>query len=147
MAAAYVLRGPDVVHDTIDGETVIVDMENGAYYRLDGAAAVAWQALDVAAGAGAESVAGHLVARYDVAPAEAVQRAQEFLAQIAAFGLIVPGAGDAAAAAVPPPAAAAARVPFPGLAIHRFTDLEELLFLDPVHEVDETGWPQQPAPR
>jgi hypothetical protein len=34
-------------------------------------------------------------------------------------------------------------LPFPGLAIHRFTDLQELLFLDPVHEVDDEGWPMR----
>jgi hypothetical protein len=30
-------------------------------------------------------------------------------------------------------------------AIERFDDLEELLVLDPIHEVDEAGWPVTPA--
>ncbi len=25
--------------------------------------------------------------------------------------------------------------------LHKFTDMQELLLLDPIHEVDETGWP------
>ncbi len=27
--------------------------------------------------------------------------------------------------------------------IEKYTDLEELLLLDPIHEVDESGWPKQ----
>jgi hypothetical protein len=30
-------------------------------------------------------------------------------------------------------------------AIERFDDLEELLVLDPIHEVDEAGWPATPV--
>ena len=25
--------------------------------------------------------------------------------------------------------------------LHKYTDMEDLLLLDPIHEVDETGWP------
>jgi hypothetical protein len=28
--------------------------------------------------------------------------------------------------------------------MQRYTDVEELLMIDPVHEVDEAGWPLQP---
>ena len=29
--------------------------------------------------------------------------------------------------------------------IEKFTDMQELLLLDPIHEVDEKGWPHQAA--
>lgn len=25
---------------------------------------------------------------------------------------------------------------------HKYTDMEDLLLLDPIHDVDETGWPK-----
>ena len=30
---------------------------------------------------------------------------------------------------------------FAGLRLQRYTDLEVMLLADPIHEVDETGWP------
>jgi hypothetical protein len=31
------------------------------------------------------------------------------------------------------------------LAYERFTDMEELILLDPVHDVSEAGWPNTPT--
>ncbi|MCW5772543.1 MAG: PqqD family protein [Rhodospirillaceae bacterium] len=145
MSGVFAVRGPDVVHDTIDGETVIVDMGKGAYYRLEGAAALAWQALE--GGADAACIAAVLLAHYDMAAEAAGAEAEEFLRRLVEYDLVVADT-DAAPGATPAGQAAnAARLPFPGFAIQQFTDLEELLFIDPVHEVDETGWPAQPPAR
>ena len=142
MSAVYAVRSPDVVHETIDGETVIVDMTFGTYYRLEGAAAVAWPAL--ATGASAADLGALLVATFDATEAEIEKAVAEFLAALQGCQLIAP----AAKAGVPEPVAGvAAKRAFPGMAVHRFSDFQELFFIDPVHEVDETGWPTQPAPR
>ena len=34
-----------VVHDTIDAETLVINLETGSYYTLEGPGAVAWQTL------------------------------------------------------------------------------------------------------
>jgi hypothetical protein len=31
--------------------------------------------------------------------------------------------------------------------LHKYTDMEELLLLDPIHDVDETGWPNKSPER
>lgn len=141
MSARFSVRSPDVVHETIDGETVIIDMANGAYYRLEAAAAEAWQRLT--AGVGTADLAAELGARFEAPAAEIERSVGAFLATLGEFNLVAPANGRTDAA-LPPTAPAEPRAPFPGLAIHRFTDLQELLFLDPVHEVDETGWPSRP---
>jgi hypothetical protein len=33
------------------------------------------------------------------------------------------------------------REPFAAPALNTFSDMQELLLLDPIHEVDEAGWP------
>jgi hypothetical protein len=43
-------------------------------------------------------------------------------------------------AEVPSPAS---RRPFDEPLVERFTDMQNLLLLDPIHEVTEEGWPQQ----
>ena len=33
------------------------------------------------------------------------------------------------------------RLPFAAPVLHKYTDMEDLLLLDPIHDVDESGWP------
>ena len=60
---------------------------------------------------------------------------QALLDQLTTDGLLE-RTGDAAA----PPMA-----DLGGLAYERFTDMEELILLDPVHDVSEAGWPNASA--
>ncbi len=138
-----VVKSDDLAHDTIDGETVIMDMRRGVYFRLEGAAALAWENLvtGVSPSALAEVIGRHHAA----APGEIGAALDAFLPALLADGLIERAAADAVAGRSVPPIAAAAPLPaFAGLHIHRFNDLDELLWVDPIHEVDETGWPAVP---
>src|SRR5262249_13006794 len=141
-AEVFAVRAPDVVHETIDGETVIIDMANGAYYRLEAASARAW--LRLLPGATAAGLCGGLGAAVEAASGGMEGGVGAFLDQAIECELVTKSNGVAPSAS---DALVGARTPFPGLAIHRFTDLQELLFLDPVHEVDESGWPVQAPPR
>jgi hypothetical protein len=143
MSAAYIIRPSGVAHETIDGETVIIDMQQGTYYRLEGAASVAWENLS--SGATVEQLSANLAARFVGDTAAIGTQVAEFLEALRAFNLIVPLDGKEPVAtpklenAIPK--LANTGTTFPGLAVHRFTDLQELFWIDPVHEVDDTGWP------
>ncbi len=145
MSDVFAVRSPDVVHETIDGETVIVDMAFGTYFRLEGAAAVAWPLL--ASGASAADLGAHLLRHFDAARADIDAAVAGFLATLGDYKLIAPRETVPSGAAPAGSDAAGPKRAFPGMAVHRFTDFQELFFIDPVHEVDETGWPQQPPPR
>jgi hypothetical protein len=54
---------------------------------------------------------------------------------------------DREAISVVPPRAAKPTRQYQAPTIERFDDLEELLVLDPIHEVDEAGWPVTRADR
>ncbi len=110
-------------------------MERGTYYRLEAAASTAWELL--AQGSSLDSLCAALACCFIVEPALLEEQVAGFLTGLQSFELIVP---QAVSDAVPPPSVVEPVV-FPGLVIHRFTDLQELFWLDPVHEVDETGWP------
>jgi hypothetical protein len=151
----FVSRGAPIIHDTIDNETIAINQLTGAYYTLEGPSALAWQLL--ATGASALDVARRLGSEYDADAATLETEAVEFFGLLMAEGLIVPtsGAADPAASAsaasgAPAPTtgnAAAARSRFAGLALQRYSDLEVLLLADPIHEVDDTGWPMPLADR
>ena len=49
----YRVNEPGVIHQSIDGETVIINLDSGAYYSLDAVGAVIWaEAPDLWDGAG-----------------------------------------------------------------------------------------------
>ncbi len=141
-ARVFVVRGNDVAHETIDGETVIIDMAEGTYYRLEGGAALVWsQIID---GATEGEVLAMLADQFDAGPGGLETELRRFLSELVDYKLIVGKERHGTAPGVA--MNGSARASFSGLAIHRFTDLKELFWLDPVHEVDDTGWPSpQPA--
>lgn len=128
---------PHISHQTIDGEVVAINLENGCYYSLLGLSAALWH--QVAAGASREAIVQAVTRAY---PAEPLAGAQvsEFIDQLLADGLVIDGEGPAAAEpelTLPP----AYSLPL----LEKFTDMQELLMLDPIHEVDSMGWPHKPA--
>ena len=141
--ARWVLRSPAVVHEVIDGEAVIINLESGAYFSADGAGAVAWQL--VAGGASAADLATMLADRYEGEAAAIAEAATRFVDLLQREGLIRPARdGDADGPGPAPAPPAGAKPALAGLELRVFTDLQELLLLDPIHDVDETGWPALP---
>lgn len=132
---------PWVTHERLDDEVMAIDLETGAYYALDAVAADAWTL--VAAGSSLDDAAAVLAARYDVGADTALVDLGALVDELRRERLLLPaepgaGAPDATATLVP---ALAERLPYATPAVDKYDDLEELLRLDPVHDVDEVGWP------
>jgi hypothetical protein len=146
----YRQRGAPIIHDTIDNETIAINQLSGTYYSLEGAAAVAWDALRD--GASVSHIARRLESTYDAQGEPLEQPVAAFIGELLAEELIVEGApdSDGAAEANGPgheqgngrtTATDGALPPFTGLRLQRYNDLEVMLLADPIHEVDDTGWP------
>ncbi|MBV9311929.1 MAG: PqqD family protein [Solirubrobacterales bacterium] len=133
----YQPRSPAIVHETVEGETIIVNLDSGSYFHMDGLGAYVWQCL--VTGADADEVTQAIAAHHrleDRVPDDV----DALLYQLSDEGLLEELPSDAAAnASAPLPALPTASYSPPLLNKH--TDMQELLLLDPVHEVDETGWP------
>jgi hypothetical protein len=132
---------PHVMHETIEQEVIVVNLDNGTYYSFDGVGAQLW---DWMAGPGCSE--GALVATAQASfhgEAEIIADAvRAFLAQLREEQLVrvVDGAPDQDAVATP---GDAAKSPFALPTLQKYTDMEALLLADPVHEVDkEGGWPK-----
>ncbi len=143
----YAIDEQTVVSETVDDEAIVVNLANGYYYSFDPTATVVWSAVQARRSV-AEMVA-ELRGRYDCAALDPEAPLRRFLSALIDERLIVPG-GEAAAPAGPGPRAAAPasgsdpRAPFQPPAFQRFTDMHAFLLVDPIHEVDETGWPNLP---
>jgi hypothetical protein len=140
----YRVNTPHVISETVGGETVIVDLGSGHYFNLQGTAVDVWNGLERQEPVSA--IVRRLEARY-VAGAEPIGESVEaFVADLEAAALIVPESNGAAPAAVDEPAPSdGERSPFVAPTFTRFTDMQDIILLDPVHEVDSTGWPHASA--
>jgi Coenzyme PQQ synthesis protein D (PqqD) len=133
---------PRVINETIDGEAIMIDLTTGSYYSLDRVGGEAWAILE--ASATVEDIVAELGRRYDADPAEIRRGIDDLLQRLVAEELVVPcddGEPFQAAPAGPLPAG---RRPFQSPRLEKFTDMQDLILLDPVHEVDSRGWPHLP---
>lgn len=135
----YRINAPQVTHQTIEGEAIILNLENGAYYSTEGIGVVIWEGA--VQGATAEEIMGYLAQRYTGDPAAMAGAITQFLAELQQEGLIVPAAPDVISAPAFPPSSSEPSAAFELPALSKYTDMQDLLLLDPIHEVDEQGWP------
>jgi len=137
---AYRINTPKVVHETIEGEVVIINLDSGSYYSLDQAGAALWAELE--RGQGLDDLARYVDAHYVTGGSDAAAAVEALVAALVAEDL-VREAGPAAAQ--PPSPANGQRAAFVAPVLQKHTDMQDLLLLDPIHEVDETGWPSVKA--
>jgi hypothetical protein len=129
----YAVAGPNVLHEMIDGEVVAIQLELGNYYSLTGSAAAAWALL--VAGHSHEDTSRLLREHYD-APDGLDPALSAFIAETVSEQLLAPNPAVEAPEAIEFPDG-----PYTTPALEKFDDMADLLLLDPIHEVDETGWP------
>lgn len=134
-----------VVHETIEGETILINLETGTYYSLRGAGPEIWGSL--VAGRSAADVVAELQHRYPAAESATVSDATErLIEQMLEEGLLADG--EPRENSAPAEAGAAeSKAMFEPPKLERYTDMQYFLLLDPIHEVHDGGWPQAPAAR
>jgi hypothetical protein len=135
----YKVSARNVVAQVIEGEALLIAFETGSYYSVVGSGARIVSALRRGAPLGQLLSA---FSRDDRAEAVAVEHGvRTFLEELMTEGLIERiDALDAGAAPVDlgesePPLA------FEMPVLRKYSDLEDLLLLDPIHDVDAAGWP------
>ena len=139
MSIRYAINAPDVVAEDFAGETLILNLATGHYFRLRGAASPIWSLL--LAGHSPETILASIRAKRP----ELFEKSFAFVGRLIELDLIRTdgnGAGnsddDLIGEAWP------VEVP----EIEDFGELAELIFSDPIHDVDEqAGWPTpRPTP-
>jgi hypothetical protein len=142
----YKPNTPQVVHQTIEGETILIDFVDGSYYSLDGSASSIWELL--CGGNSVEDIIASFVHEPKDEPDLVAGEIENFVSELEKDSLIVPDSlpEDGTKGAIPKPDSGQAattreRKPFTKPALTKYTDLQDLLLLDPIHEVEEQGWP------
>lgn len=143
-ATGYRINCPPFAHQAIDGEVVLVNLQTGHYYSLRDSAAEIWGLVE--SGADLDGITRALEHRYQAGPGEIAAQVERLLAELRAEGILSrrttadPVGTDPTSQAATMPTTRLTR-PFMQPVLEKFTDMQDLIVLDPIHEVDEAGWP------
>jgi hypothetical protein len=130
----YRVNSPQVITETIDGEAIMINLATGSYYSLDRVGGDVWSLLE--ASLPVDDIVAELGRSYEATEDDIRRGVEEEL---------VVACDDAEPVRpVPPRSATAERAPFRVPKLEKFTDMQDLILLDPVHEVDSRGWPHLP---
>ncbi len=143
---AFRINGPQVIYENIDGEVVLINLQHGTYYSTDQVGTEMWSMVE--AGLTASEIATAILARYEGDPADVADGVAAFLRELQSEELIVPiepAVIGSAGHAQPGPGAASARRPYQRPVLNKYSDMKDMLLLDPIHDVEETGWPTPKA--
>lgn len=144
----FQLNTPHVADELIEGEVIIINLVSGNYYNLLDTGADIWQLIRNGAAFGEISRA--MLARYDGDPIHVQQSIAQFVSDLEREGLVIPAQTVPDPGTEPAPSLQNAtepeRRPFQPPQLNVYIDMQKMLLLDPIHEVDETGWPSPKTP-
>ncbi len=133
-----------MVHETLDGETVIINLETGTYFSLQGSGAEIWELIS--RGLTLETLVEEILRRHDEVSRESVETSlTHLITELLNEGLITRTDPSSNGHVTDDSASGLFTGNYPQTfeppALVKYTDMQDLLLLDPIHEVDETGWP------
>lgn len=129
---------PKVIYEAYEDEVVVVNLDSGSYYSIENVGVDIWALL--LRGASKNDIVDAFSQRYDSSDVNVPNAVESFISELQKEALIVP-------ADAPPNRLSNGHAPtfststFEAPVLQTFTDMQDLLLLDPVHEVDDPGWP------
>ena len=142
-ASRFRLNTLRIIHETVEKETLIIDNETGAYYFIGGVGSEIWQMLthyhEI------DDLVEQVIQRYDGSPATIRDQVYRFLNDLHDEALLVPvGENNLLPSNEIPPlpkTESTIKPTFERPVLKKFTDMQDLLLIDPIHEVSNAGWP------
>lgn len=112
----YLVNSQKAISETIDGETIIINLETGSYYSMNLSGTALWQAIS----------SGKTIPHDN-------QMVIDFIKVLLDDNLIIETAdinSEIADSSL-----------FNSPTIEIYTDMQEMLLADPIHDVETAGWP------
>jgi len=141
--AAYAIDRKRFVFEQFDKEMVLINLEDGFYYSVSDTGTEILHLLEQ--GLPVAEVLDILSVRYTNED-ELPGLVDSFVAELEKQGIIFPRSEGSPANSVSAAEEAAqngAEARFAPPALTRFDDMQEILLLDPIHQVNEQGWPNR----
>lgn len=142
MDKQYTIDTNNLVFEIFDHEVVLVSLESGHYFVLDQVAGDVWRCL--ASGLSVSESNELLSQRYDIAIENLQQDIEGLLDQLLDEDILQPcNERQAEAEGLTLPAASSPALPYEEPSLFKYTEMENLIQMDPIREVDESGWPKR----
>ena len=138
------INSPKVVHDSIDNEVIIIEFDSGNYYSLNQSGSDIWMLIHEESSI--KEIFDNLSAKYQTNSHSIEEKLWPFLKELKNENLIIEIENkdqktskklsikqnnnkktDKSDFEIP--------------ILQKYSDMQDLLLLDPIHEVDEKGWP------
>lgn len=132
-----------IVSEVIDGEAILLDVTTGSYFSADHVGAAVWSL--VSTGVSVERIAQVVADRFEHDISTVTADVQAFVGDLDRRGLIQPSTRPADEASAIVDLDSVAR-PYEAPRLAVYEDMQDLLFIDPIHDVGEAGWPLRKEP-
>ncbi len=143
-ATSYRVNAPKVVYEAFEDETVLINLDSGNYYSFSGSGALIWDRI--VSGESIASVIEYLQDRFPDATDVALS-VEDFVRELIKENLIVKNSSGMAENMRQGKAEIPTLARFERPVLQKYSDMQDLLLLDPIHEVDEMGWPHTLPPK
>ncbi len=132
----YTIIRSRIVYEILNTEVIAIDFNTGNYYALAHVAKQIWQMLEQKTPF--DQMAQMISNSYALEPSKVTADLRHFINELLENGLIEPSSEIGEPVQIAP-----LEGPYEPPRIHVYTDVQNLLLLDPVHEVTEAGWPEK----
>lgn len=145
MVRAYQPNSPAVASEIIDGEAVIMHLKSGKYFSAAASGGFIWGCVE------RTQPVDHIIAlfieQYAATPEQAKSAVESFLEHLLTEELIraLPDNHPATPLPLAELGGSSTRRAFISPTLNVYSDMQDLLLLDPIQDVDEVGWPTPAA--
>ena len=130
MSKFYSINTPGVVHENVDGEVIVIDLEKGTYYSLVKVAGDIWGGIENSCCH--QTIVNQVLQKYEGDVVEITQTVTEFIKQLQEEELITATSTEDADVEV-----TIEEIPekltFEAPTLNKCTDMQELLLINPVY--------------
>lgn len=138
-ARCFAINAPAAACQIIDGEAIVIHFDRGNYFSAKASGALALDLLERGFSMG--DVASAFARHYQLDIHRATAVVQRFVAELLAEDLIVAAEARDIEGTDPASLDAGDVSSFEEPALVKYTDLQDVLVLDPLHDVVVPGWP------
>lgn len=140
----YTINRVKIIEETIDGEVIIINLDKGHYFSLNGTGADIWKYIKF--GTPIADIIVNIKASYSDPKNSIEHSINKLLTNLLEEELIIAtDQNDIGSNSTPNiDIKNDNKILFIEPVLEKYTDMEDLLLLDPIHDVDEQGWPKMP---
>ncbi|MCP4937421.1 MAG: PqqD family protein [bacterium] len=136
--SAFRINSPTIISEMVDGEVIAINLDSGTYYSLQGTAGIIWNLIEK--GATVPQIIEWMSQDFTGSPEFITTAIHRLLNELRQETLIVSHENPVPQAHLQQ-STISERPPFAEPFLEKFTDMSDLLLLDPIHDVNESGWP------